>query len=511
MEYMKNNLKRLLKTGILIFAMAILSISCNKDEENLPTEIHQETKIKEISFSEFSNRVKSGSQLDKLNSLIDSNIITQENTQNRLDSNSTIIILTDEVTAIQEDDFTFYTFKIYTITEGDEFYNLVIKVNNQQEIVGSEFLEYQPSIEWLADSSLPFTGYVKLIQNDFLSIDNLFASRGSGLCATGATGEWECNEGNNHAPGEGTSCTSWTYYISVTYGPCPTTIDAGDSGGGGTSVGSGDSGGGGTGGGTSTKPNKPCVNGDNGFDNSDGNCIDEDDLQIINELEGKALCVYNKLKSSSTGFKNSIKKFDGEFTIADIKFELDNTGETVAVYDEFDNIIGYDRAYTSFPDANNLITISINNVHNSNNNVDTQPNLLLAQTIAHEVIHAEMFRQILDAVENGSIIGLNNQDVLDALASSEYTELYEYFRQYQNWSHTYMAEQFRDVIARITQEFDTGIPVAENQQPMQLYLDLAWRGLMNNVAWDNEGQNQTAIENTINNYVTNNSNETCID
>lgn len=236
-----------------------------------------------------------------------------------------------------------------------------------------------------------------------------------------------------------------------------------------------------------------------------------DEIHITNELEGKALCVYNKLKDLSAGFKNSIKKFDGDFTIADIKFKLDNIGTSVAVYDAYDNIIGYDRAYTSFPDANNLITISINNVPNSNNNVDSQPNLLLAQTIAHEVIHAEMFRQILDAVENNSIIGLTNQDVLDALASSEYTLLYEYFRQSQNWSHTYMAEHFRDVIARMTQEFDTGVAVPDSQQPEQLYLDLAWRGLMNNVAWDNEGDNQTAIENTINNYLTNNSNETCLD
>lgn len=236
----------------------------------------------------------------------------------------------------------------------------------------------------------------------------------------------------------------------------------------------------------------------------------EDD-QVINELTGKAKCIYDKLQHLSNGFKNTIKKFDSEFTLADIKFKLDDTGGTVKVEDEFGNIIGYDRAFTSFPDANNLITISINNVPNSNNNVDSQPNLLLAQTIAHEVIHAEMFRQILNAVESGSIIGLNNQDVLDALASSEYTQLYEYFRQYQNWSHTYMAEQFRDVIARITQEFNTGTSVPDTVQPQQLYLDLAWRGLMNNVAWDNEGLNQTAIESTINNYVSNNSNETCID
>lgn len=51
----------------------------------------------------------------------------------------------------------------------------------------------------------------------------------------------------------------------------------------------------------------------------------------------------------------------------------------------------------------------------------------------------------------------------------------------------------------------------QGQQPQQLYLDLAWRGLMNNVAWDNEGQNQIAIEDTIDDYVMNNSSEICVD
>lgn len=55
----------------------------------------------------------------------------------------------------------------------------------------------------------------------------------------------------------------------------------------------------------------------------DGDVDFED--QIINELEEKALCVYNKLKALSFGFKNSIKKFDGEFPVAHLKFEADAT------------------------------------------------------------------------------------------------------------------------------------------------------------------------------------------
>ncbi|WP_445457310.1 hypothetical protein [Flavobacterium sp. HNIBRBA15423] len=235
--------------------------------------------------------------------------------------------------------------------------------------------------------------------------------------------------------------------------------------------------------------------------------------EIINKLEGKALCIYNKLQNLSTGFNNAINKFDGQFTIAHLEFKLDSTGETLAVY-ENGNIISYDRANTSFPDANNLITITLNNVPPSNinnNSVNQQPNLLVAQTIIHEIIHAEFFRQIIEAVNQGNLVGITNQNVLDALENSNYNLLYEYFRNYKNWSHTYMAAHYRDVIARTTQEFITGIAVPDTQQPEQLYLDLAWRGLMNNTVWENLSSFQKVqIENIINNYLINNSNQTCI-
>ncbi len=81
-----------------------------------------------------------------------------------------------------------------------------------------------------------------------------------------------------------------------------------------------------------------------------------------------------------------------------------------------------------------------------------------------------------------------------------------------------MADYYRDTIARVTQEFATGIAVGTNQAPEQLYKDLAWRGLMNYddiEAWhhivDNNPNEATRIENAINNFVTNNKNESCTD
>lgn len=532
-----------IKLAILCVIISALFLKCQKDD-NLLTESESKTidiKVKTLYNPNFSQNQKLDSKL----SLFYNNTKVNNNSNNQAREiyigQYDFTIDNQTVKHISYGQYESYTFSIYRTEDNELIENLVLSLqkdgNYKAFMVTYDLTENE--IQLLEDNQyVDFTGKTSYtsIDSGVILDQNLFARTG---CQEEEYPVWiSCSE-NYHNE---SNVELWhlcvadkkpTMFIAVKT-VCDNT--SGGTGSDGTYdpnliIPGGGSNGNGTGNNTGTgDPNQADPDNNDQEEPIDclqldiyGNCVgdltipiikdkvDEDDLQIINELEDKALCVYIELKSSSTGFKNSIKKFDGEFTIADIKFKLDDTGSSVAVYDEFDNIIGYDRAHTSFPDANNLITISLNNVQSSNNNVDTQPNLLLAQTIAHEVIHAEMFRQILDAVEDGSIIGLTVQDVIDALANSEYTELYEYFRQTQNWSHTYMSEHYRETIARITQEFDTGLPVPENQQPQQLYLDIAWRGLMDNTAWDNEGQNQIAIESTINNYVTNNSNETCID
>jgi hypothetical protein len=50
-----------------------------------------------------------------------------------------------------------------------------------------------------------------------------------------------------------------------------------------------------------------------------------DAFKITNELTGKALCVYNKLNSSSSGFADAIKKFDPEFPVSHLNFKSSST------------------------------------------------------------------------------------------------------------------------------------------------------------------------------------------
>ena len=101
-------------------------------------------------------------------------------------------------------------------------------------------------------------------------------SRG-GPCVTNVTAGWECNLGNNHGPGEGDSCTSWTYTITVHWGPCDNIIDVGGSStGGGISVDAenGDpSSGGSGGGGDDDQESNPPGDDEECILDSKGNCI----------------------------------------------------------------------------------------------------------------------------------------------------------------------------------------------------------------------------------------------
>jgi len=243
--------------------------------------------------------------------------------------------------------------------------------------------------------------------------------------------------------------------------------------------------------------------------------------QIINNFKDKADCVYGKLMESSTDFKNMIQKFDGEFPVSHLKLEMRDLGNT--------------RAVTEAPDGNGgnnspdyVITIALNSNSNEHG-VNYRPNLMTAKTIAHEVIHAEMYRKLLSVLDNGgNIQGVTRQNVLDAL-DGNFPGLYDYYMRYNfdtatpnNGQHQAMATHYRETIASGLQVFDTGIPVPidSNGNPIisQLYMDLAWEGLRydgstgNNAiyTWTRLSQpEKDRVDSVIRNYIEVNKNENC--
>ncbi|MFD2727494.1 hypothetical protein [Hyunsoonleella rubra] len=235
----------------------------------------------------------------------------------------------------------------------------------------------------------------------------------------------------------------------------------------------------------------------------DGGEVDFDD-QIINKLKDKAKCIYNKLVSSSTSFKNAIKKFDGDFPVSHIKFEIDEAMSS-----------NTRKAFTRAPE-DYVIDIVLNGNPLKDASYQKRPNLLVAKTIIHEVIHAEMFRKLLSlANDNGSI----DVDLLQfTLYQGDYLGMLDYYYRYGNninstWQHQQMAAHYRETIGRVLQEFDTGKVVDDNSQPDQLYLDLAWEGLNHNnlVAWKDAltQEEKDRINQVINNYISQYPNQNC--
>lgn len=127
-----------------------------------------------------------------------------------------------------------------------------------------------------------------------------------------------------------------------------------------------------------------------------------------------------------------------------------------------------------------------------------------------------MFRKLLSFLDNGgNIAGVTRQDVLDALENN-YPGMYDYYRRHKNWQHQQMATHYMETLARILQEYDTRNPVPYNQQPSQLYMDLAWECLIyekppNAIpTWTNLPQTEKdRIENVISNHISNYQNENC--
>ncbi|WP_264531457.1 hypothetical protein [Flavobacterium sp. N502540] len=206
-------------------------------------------------------------------------------------------------------------------------------------------------------------------------------------------------------------------------------------------------------------------------------------VQIIDALTGKAKCIFEKLKKSSSGFENAIKKFDGEFTVSHLKLTV-NDALPADVYGQ-----------TQLP-INFVTEIQI-----SNSGLGNLSDLGSATVFAHEIIHAEIYRKMLAAAQIGTLTpdssNMSPQQQINYVNSlkDNFPGLYDYYykRWRSTWNHEMMANHYRSTIANIIQQFDN------NRLPRSVYESIAWLGLgkldtnVTTIAWDNLSSEQKAI------------------
>ncbi|WP_211324195.1 hypothetical protein [Echinicola strongylocentroti] len=234
---------------------------------------------------------------------------------------------------------------------------------------------------------------------------------------------------------------------------------------------------------------------------------EEDDYKIINNLTGKAACIYDKLINLRGGFRNAIQKFDGDFPVAHLKFQLGDLekgfGVTIPPQTSEKDPVFHSEDY--------VITIKLDS-GSDKEGVNQRPNLMVAKTIVHEVIHAEMVRKLMSLAGKPNFNSLTREKLENLLRQGDFPSMYEYYKKSRNWQHNLMADYFRGTIANILQEFDTGIAVPKGDKPDQLYLDLAWEGLRYNSAksWNELGTvEQNRIKKVISDYLSNHKDEKC--
>ncbi len=213
----------------------------------------------------------------------------------------------------------------------------------------------------------------------------------------------------------------------------------------------------------------------------------ETTYQIINLLNGRVKCVYQRLMNSDSKFKNAIQKFDGQFPVSHLKLSINNNLES--------NVYGITLLPVDY----------VTEIQFNENSFNGLSDLGRATVFAHEIIHAEIFRKMLSAAQLGTLLpdssNMTIKQQTDYVKSlkNNFPGLYEYYftRYKPTWNHEMMANHYRSTIADVIQEFDN------NRLPRSTYEAVAWLGLgkletnTSTIAWEKLSVEQKAVINAL--------------
>ncbi|MGQ1911232.1 hypothetical protein ACT3CE_15780 [Marinifilum sp. RC60d5] len=189
--------------------------------------------------------------------------------------------------------------------------------------------------------------------------------------------------------------------------------------------------------------------------------------EFKNEKTG---CVYDRLMLETSFMKNLIKEYVPTNSKLDLRIEIDGDG----VYDDLpSNVAG--RTYNEDSPKNpyhNTILIRINK------DILNQSPLKLATVIAHELIHAEIYRWLAESNNKGSILNESHPGLWDE---------YQNKKRVGTAQHEFMTKEYVEDLTQLLQWFDRG------RHSDAEYNAMACRGLEKTSAFVNT-QDETAIK-----------------
>ena len=153
-------------------------------------------------------------------------------------------------------------------------------------------------------------------------------------------------------------------------------------------------------------------------------------------------------------------------TNSDISTILETLGASKVINIKIKSDASIPRPATSFPDGTNNYSILVSS------NYTSATQLFRASNLLHEIMHCYFFSLIDEqtATKNPNVF-------------KDFPVLFQKFvdKTYPGSKdaahHDQIAQKYVRAIGAALQEFQTGIPVASNQEPLQMYTDLAWGGL----------------------------------
>ncbi len=208
---------------------------------------------------------------------------------------------------------------------------------------------------------------------------------------------------------------------------------------------------------------------ENNWNFGGGGIYGGDVVEIINNLTGKANCTYLKLKNNSI-LQKTIERFKGKTPINLIINQKSNLR-----LDDYNPKSELVNAKTYYGNSYNInITL---NTEQANN----RPSLALVRTILHEAIHAEIYRKVKTT---SGVSLVNGEWQLPDGSRANFPSLFDtYNEDPSNPYHNYMAKYYREALELGMKEYATSIGETHSDQ---FYKDLAWNGLLNTKAWENQ-------------------------